>query len=63
MIDEVVYVAVNDKDEVQWIEGSSKKTKYFATDKHVSKGVEYHNKYYSNDIWRVVKCKLVEVKE
>lgn len=63
MINENIYVAVNNKDEVQWVRGSSSKTKYFVTDIHVSKRVEYHNKYYPNDIWRVAKCKLIEVGE
>ena len=60
MINEVVYVAVDKDDKVQWIKGSSSKTKYFATDRHVTRAVEYHNQYHADDIWRVVRCELKE---
>ena len=58
---EYIYCAVNSKNEIQWVNGSSKKTKYYATDKYVTQAVEYHNKYYPNDIWHVAKFELKEV--
>lgn len=59
MINETIYVAVNKNDEVQWVIGSSSKTRYFRTDKYLKGAVEYHNKYHPEDIWEVKKCKLV----
>ncbi|MBR3239121.1 MAG: hypothetical protein IKF99_11855 [Oscillospiraceae bacterium] len=59
--EEYVFCAVNDRDEVQWVCGSSQKTRYFKTDKHLKKAVEYHNRDYGDNIWRVAKFKLVEV--
>lgn len=58
---EYIYCAVNSKNEIQWVNGSSKKTKYYVTDKHVKKAIEWHNKYYPNDIWHVAKFELKEV--
>lgn len=58
---EYVYCAVNSDNEIQWVQGSSKKTKYYATDKHVTKAVAWHNKYNPCDIWRVAKFELKEV--
>ena len=60
MIRETIYVAINKNDEIQWIEGSSKKTRYFRTDKYVNKAVDYHNKLYPEDIWKVRRCLIVE---
>ena len=61
MTEEYIFCAVNDRDEVQWVHGSSKKTRYFKTDRYLKKEVEYHNRYYGDDIWRIAKFKLVEV--
>ena len=53
--------AIFDKnDEIQWVEGSSKKTRYFRTDKYVNKAVDYHNRLYPEDIWKVRRCLIVE---
>ena len=60
MIRENIYVAINHNDEIQWIKGSSSKTRYFRTDKYLKKAVEYHNRDYPDDIWKVRKCLIVE---
>ncbi len=60
MIKENIYVAINHNDEIQWIQGSSSKTRYFRTDKYLKKAVEYHNSNYPDDIWKVRKCCIVE---
>jgi len=62
MVNENVYCAVNKAGEVQWVTGSSSKTRYFKTDKYLRKAVEYHNKYHSDDKWFVSVCALNEVK-
>jgi hypothetical protein len=61
MIIELVYVAVNKDDEIQWVYGFSSKTRYFKTETYIKKHVKYHNTYFPEDPWRVAKCKLVEV--
>lgn len=61
MTNEFIFCAVNDRDEVQWVCGSSQKTRYFKTDKYLKKAVEYHNRCYGDDVWRIAKFKLVEV--
>ena len=60
MIKENIYVAINHKDEIQRVKGSSSKTRYFRTDRYLKSAVEYHNKYYPEDIWKVRKCVIVE---
>ena len=55
MTEEHIFCAVNDRDEIQWVRGSSQKTRYFKTDKYLKKAV------YGDNIWRVAKFKLVEV--
>ena len=60
IIRETIYVAINKNDEIQWVEGSSKKTRYFRTDKYVNKAVDYHNEYNPDDIWKVRRCLIVE---
>ena len=60
MIKENIYVAVNRNDEIQWVRGSSKKTRYFKTDRYLKGAVEYHNKYHPDDIWKVRKCVILE---
>lgn len=62
MIKENIYVAINEHDEIQWVKGSSAKTRYFKTDKYLKGAVEYHNKYHPEDIWRVRKCVILEDK-
>ena len=61
MVNEIVYCAVNKDGEVQWVTGSSSKTRYFKTDKHLRKAVMYHNKYH-DEKWFVSVCTLNEVK-
>ena len=61
MTNEYIFCAINDRDEVQWVRGSSQKTRYFKTDKYLKKAVECHNRLYGDNIWRVAKFKLVEV--
>lgn len=62
MTEEYIFCAVNDRDEVQWVQGSSQKTRYFKTDKYLKRAVEYNNRMYGDDRhWRVAKFKLVEV--
>ena len=51
---ENVYCAVNNRDEIQWVRGSSSKTRYFKTTKFLKRAVHYHNTYYSNDPWHIV---------
>ena len=58
---EYVYCAVNDRDEIQWVKGSSRQTMYFRTDKYLKKAVERHNTLYGDDIWRIAKFALKEV--
>jgi len=60
MIKESIYVAINHNDEIQWVIGSSSKTRYFRTDKYLKKAVDYHNKLHPEDIWKVRKCLIVE---
>ena len=60
MIKENIYVAINRNDEIQWVQGSSKKTRYFKTDRYLKGAVEYHNKYHQDDIWEVRKCVILE---
>lgn len=61
MGNECIYCAVNADDEIQWVWGSSKKTRYFKTDRYVKQAVAYHNQYHPSDQWRVAKFKLTEV--
>lgn len=61
MIKEIIFVAINHDDEIQWVKGSSSKTRYFRTDKYLKGAVEYHNKYHPEDIWKVRKCVILEV--
>lgn len=61
MTEEYIFCAVNDRDEVQWVRGSSQKTRYFKTDRYLKGAVEYHNRLHGDDVWRVAKFKLVEV--
>ena len=61
MIKENIFVAVNQNEEIQWVKGSSSKTRYFRTDKYLKGAVEYHNKYHPEDMWEVRKCVILEV--
>lgn len=58
MITESVFVAINDKNEVQWVTGSSQKTRYFKTDKYLVRAVRYHNRYHPDDRWKIAECQL-----
>lgn len=60
MIKENIYVAINHNDEIQWVKGSSSKTRYFRTDKYLKGAVEYHNKYHPEDMWKIRKCVILE---
>ena len=46
---EYVYCAVDKNDDIQWVLGSSKKTRYFRTTRYLNNAVKYHNKYYNED--------------
>lgn len=61
MVSEMVYCAVNKDGEIQWVRGSSSKTRYFKTDKYLRKAVEYHNKHESGEKWFVAVFVLNEV--
>jgi hypothetical protein len=60
---EYVYCAVDKNDNIQWVEGSSKKTRYFRTTRYLNNAVKYHNEYYNEDPWRIQKFQLVKVKD
>lgn len=59
---EYVYCAVNKDGEIQWVQGSSKRTRYYKTESYLKEAVEYHNHYHPQDPWRVQKYMLVEVR-
>lgn len=58
---EYVYCAVNSNGEIQWVEGSSKRTRYFRTDRYLPMYVEYHNYSHADDPWKMQKFVLMEV--
>ena len=58
---EYVYCAINCSGEIQDVLGSSKKTRYFKTSRYLSNAVEYHNKCYPDDPWRVAAFELISV--
>lgn len=60
-VNETVYCAVNKEGEVQWVKGSSSKTRYFKTDKYLRKAVNYHNKHNADGKWFVSVCTLKEI--
>lgn len=60
MTDECIYCAVDVSGKIQWVRGSSQKTRYFKTDKYLRKAVIYHNKYH-DDKWFVGKFSLKEI--
>lgn len=60
---EYVYCVVDKNDDIQWVEGSSKKTRYFRTTHYLSSAVEYHNVYYNEDPWRIQKFELVAIND
>lgn len=60
MIKENIFVAINHNDEIQWVKGSSSKTRYFRTDKYLKGAVESHNEHYPEDMWKVRKCVIIE---
>ena len=62
-MDKYVYCTVNKDNNIVEVRGSSKCTTYFKTDKYLKSAVENHNKYYTNDPWRVVRFKLIEAPE
>lgn len=60
---EYIYCAVNKNNDIQWVEGSSRKTRYFRTTRYLSNAVKYHNMYYKKDPWRVQKFQLMAVND
>lgn len=62
-MDNYIYCAVDKNDNIVEVRGSSRRTTYFKTDKHLKGAVENHNKLYPEDEWRVVRFKLVEEPE
>lgn len=60
---EYIFCAVDESGEIQWVFNSSKKTRYFRTDRYLKGAVEYHNEYHSDDPWHVVRFRLVEDNE
>ena len=60
---EHIYCAVDKNNNIQWVLGSSKKTRYFRTTKYLSNAVKYHNRTYPNDKWTIKKYQLLEVPE
>lgn len=60
MIKENIYVAINHNDEIQWVTGSSSKTRYFRTDKYLKRAVKFHNTAHPEDIWKIRKCIILE---
>lgn len=60
---EYVYCAVDKNDNIRWVEGSSKKTRYFKTTHYLNNVVKYHNMCYKEDPWRVQKFQLVAVND
>lgn len=60
---EYVYCAVDKDDNIRWVLGSSRKTRYFRTTRYLNGAVEYHNAYHSEDPWRIQKFQLVKIDE
>ena len=60
---EYVYCAINKNGVIQDIHGSSKRTRYFKTIKYLKHEIEYHNKYYPDDKYRIAlfKFKCIDV--
>ena len=60
MIKENIYVAINHNDEIQWVTGSSSRTRYFRTDKYLKRAVKFHNIAHPEDKWKIRKCIILE---
>ena len=61
--DEYVYCVENKNQEIQWVRGSSRQTRYFKTYVNAKRAVETHNKRYPEDPWKVIAFRLVEVSD
>lgn len=57
---EYIYCAVNEDNEIQWVIGSSSKTRYFRDTRYLKQAVEYHNRNHAQ-LWHIQKYKLVAV--
>ena len=55
---EYVYCAVNKYGEIQWVYGSSRKTRYFKTARYLSHAIRCHNEESKKDPWLMVRFKL-----
>lgn len=62
-MNECIYCAVNSAGEIQWVVGSSRKTRYFRTNTYLRTAVEYHNKYHPEDVWHIAQFRLVCIAE
>jgi len=60
---EVIYCAINKDHKIQWVEGSSNKTRYFRTDRYLKSAVKMHNKLYPDDKWQVARFRIFEEEE
>lgn len=59
-----VYCAVNKKNHIiVEVKDLNSRTTYFKTDKYLKGIIDKHNKYYTDDPWRIVRFKLVEAPE
>lgn len=58
---EYVYCAINKNDEIMWVLGSSRRTRYFRTTQYLAGAVEYHNQYHPDDPWRIAMFQLVKM--
>ena len=63
MAKEYVYCAVDKNEEIIWVLGSSRKTRYFKITNYLAGAVKYHNRYHPDNPWRIVKFELVKVAE
>lgn len=60
---EVIYCAINKDHKIQWVQGSSNKTRYFRTDRYLKKYVKRHNELYPDDEWQVATFRIFEEDE
>ena len=63
MINEKVYVVVNQYDQVQWVQTDKKRKRYYRNPMYLKKWIIHHNLNHPNDIFEIKKCKLVEIKD
>lgn len=59
-----IYCAVDKNNNIRWVpHGVDPAELFYFTEEGLSEDIEWHNKYHSNDLWRVGKFKLVEIKQ